>query len=235
MKGITCENLLKSFGDPPIEIIRSISLNIRKGDFVSITGRSGSGKSTLLYLLSGLDVPTGGKVLVDEEDLAAMKPREFDIFRNQRMGFVFQFHYLLPELSALDNILMPARRTGTHLERLPLAEELLREFDIYHCRDKVPGKMSGGEQQRTAIARSLIMRPQYLFADEPTGNLDSHNGEVVMRILRHVNETFGTTVLMVTHEPDYASLARRIINLVDGRVVEDTQTPEHKAASVQVS
>ncbi len=221
-EGLACRELVKSFGDPPVQVIRSISLDIEKGDFVSVTGRSGSGKSTLLYLLSGLDSCTSGSALVDGRNLAEMAPEEFDAFRNERMGFVFQFHYLLPELTALENILMPARRTQTHEQRRPVAEELLREFDIEHCRDKIPGKMSGGEQQRTAIARSLIMQPQYLFADEPTGNLDSVNGAVVISIFERVNEQYGTTVLMVTHEADYAARARRQIQLVDGEVARDS-------------
>ena len=235
--GVACTDLVKSFGDPPVDVIRSITLNIKRGDFVAITGRSGSGKSTLLYLLSGLDVPGAGHVTVDGESLEALSPEAFDSFRNERLGFVFQFHHLLPELTALENILMPARRSGLHLEKKANAEALLEQFELSHCRDKVPGKMSGGEQQRAAIARALIMEPDFLFADEPTGNLDTSNGETVMNIFEHVNRSLGTTMLMVTHEPDYAARARRQIQLVDGVVFEDsdaysTPAPRSEVAEV---
>ncbi len=219
--GIAARRLVKAFGDPEITIIHPMDLEIQKGEFVAITGRSGSGKSTLLYLLSGLDLPTSGSIFLGTRDLSEMKGTEVDELRNARMGFVFQFHYLLPELTALENILMPARRYATHRQRAGFAEDLLERFGIAHCRDKIPGKMSGGECQRVAIARALVMKPEFLFADEPTGNLDSANGDIVLNIFESINRTEGTTILLVTHESDYARRAGRLLHLVDGRVDRD--------------
>lgn len=224
--------LVKSFGEPPLEILKSIDLRIDRGEFVAITGRSGSGKSTLLYMMSGLDIPTAGTVLIDNTDIRSLPDYEFDQFRNLRLGFVFQFHYLLPELTALENVLMPARKTGQHIAKQKKAEELLERFSAAHCRDKVPGQMSGGEQQRVAIARSLIMDPEFLFADEPTGNLDSVNGEEVMKIFDETNQA-GTTILMVTHEPDYAVRAARVIHMKDGAL--DSDVPGGRRAAVRAT
>ncbi|EPG75391.1 ABC transporter, ATP-binding protein [Leptospira fainei serovar Hurstbridge str. BUT 6] len=218
---IFCTDLSKSFGEPPIEVVSNINFDLKKGEFVSLTGRSGSGKSTLLYMLSGLDQPSGGKVFLDGIDLFGMGSVESHRFRNQHIGFVFQFHYLLPELTAIENVLMPARKTNQHGKKKEYARELFREFELESCRDKFPSQMSGGEQQRTAIARSLIMNPSFLFADEPTGNLDTVNGDKAMEIFRRINKENKTTILYVTHDPDYAALANRQIHLVDGKVESD--------------
>jgi lipoprotein-releasing system ATP-binding protein len=218
--GIRCEKMVKEFGDPPVRILHEIDMHIRDGEFVSITGRSGSGKSTLLYLLSTLDEPTSGKILVDEREPASMSVEELHAFRNQNIGFVFQFHYLLTELTALENVLLPARNTGQHKAKYDEAVALFRQFGIADKLDKLPSQLSGGEQQRVAIARALIMKPRYIFADEPTGNLDSVNGRIVMDLLLQINRELGATIIMVTHEPDYAAMAGREIFLADGRIVE---------------
>jgi putative ABC transport system ATP-binding protein/lipoprotein-releasing system ATP-binding protein len=139
------------------------------------------------------------------------------------MGFVFQFHYLLPELTALENVLMPARKYKQEQKKYKYAISLMENFEVIHCRDKIPSKMSGGEMQRTAVARALVMQPDILFADEPTGNLDLENGEKVMNIFRRINKELGTTIIMVTHEPDYAAMASRQIHLVDGRIDIDSK------------
>lgn len=224
MNAIECRDIVKSFGDPPLVVLKSISLTVEKGEFVGITGRSGSGKSTLLYVTSGLDELTSGEVLLSGKNIHEFKSRELHLFRNRKMGFVFQFHYLLPELTALENILIPARKFKEEKKRREYALSLMEEFDVIHCKDKVPSKMSGGEMQRTAIARALIMDPELLFADEPTGNLDSENGTKVMDILSEVNRRIGTTILMVTHEPDFAAMAKRQIHLSDGKIDRDTKT-----------
>lgn len=229
---VEVRSLVKSFGDPPLEILKSINLIVEPGEFLAVTGRSGSGKSTLLYMMSGLDIPTSGSVLIDGIEIRSLPDYEFDIFRNQRLGFVFQFHYLLPELTALENVLMPARKTRQHTSRHKKALDLLERFSASHCRDKVPGQMSGGEQQRVAIARSLIMDPDFLFADEPTGNLDSVNGEEVMKIFDETNRE-GTTILMVTHEPDYAVRAGRVIHMKDGAI--DSDVPGGRRAAVRAT
>jgi putative ABC transport system ATP-binding protein/lipoprotein-releasing system ATP-binding protein len=228
MYAIECRDMVKSFGDPPLVVLKSISLAIEKGDFVGITGRSGSGKSTLLYVTSGLDKLTSGEVLLSGKKIHEFESRKLHLFRNRKMGFVFQFHYLLPELTALENILIPARKFKEEKKRTKYALELMEEFDVIHCRDKIPSKMSGGEMQRTAIARSLIMDPELLFADEPTGNLDSENGTKVMDILKEVNRRIGTTILMVTHEQDFAAMAKRQIHLTDGRIDRDSSVSGRK-------
>lgn len=216
---IETKNIYKSFGQPPHTVLHDINLQIASGDFTSITGRSGSGKSTLLYLLSSLDLPTSGEIIIDGEHLTKMNSEQIHAFRNQRMGFVFQFHYLLPELSAIENILMPARKIKQHLQRQARAKMLLEHFGLSEKADRLPSQLSGGEQQRVAIARALIMDPQYVFADEPTGNLDTTNGEIVMDIFKKINKEMKTTIIFVTHDPDFANLADKKIQLVDGRVV----------------
>ena len=220
--GIDCISLNRSFGNPPLEILKSISLKIPKGQFVSVTGRSGSGKSTLLYALSGLDKITSGKVLFSGESIHDMPEKQLNLFRNFKMGFVFQFHYLLPKITVLENVLMPARKTNLHKTKEEEAKKILEDFSLSHCIDKLPGQISGGESQRVSIARALIMRPEYIFADEPTGNLDSVNGEKVLELFRKVNQDYKTTIVMVTHDSGYAKLAQRTIGLSDGKLESDT-------------
>lgn len=213
---IVVENLKKSFGEPPIEVLHGLSFNIPDKTFVSITGKSGSGKSTLLYSMSTLDHPTEGKVFFDGVEIASMDQKTVHEFRNLKMGFIFQFHYLLPELSAIENVLMPARRTYQHIERKKRATDLLTEFGLGDKLNRLPRQLSGGEQQRVAIARALIQEPKYVFADEPTGNLDSANGEIVMNLLKKATREGNTTVIYVTHDPDFAALADQKIFLKDG-------------------
>ncbi len=222
MNAVECRNIVKSFGEPPLVILKSLNFSIARGEFTGITGRSGSGKSTLLYVMSGLDDLSSGQILLAGRDITGFTGAEMHNFRNRNMGFVFQFHYLLPELTALENILMPARKYHLEQKKRDYALSLMESFEVIHCRDKVPSKMSGGEMQRTAVARALVMQPDILFADEPTGNLDSENGEKVMNIFRRINREQGTTIIMVTHEPDYAAMASRQIHLVDGTIDYDS-------------
>lgn len=223
MNIIECADIVRSFGEPPLVILKSLSFTVERGEFVGITGRSGSGKSTLLYVMSGLDELSSGSVKISGIDIHNMDNDELHRFRNSRMGFVFQFHYLLPELTAYENILMPARKHGNERKLSGYAESLMEQFDVIHCRGKTPSQMSGGEMQRTAIARALVMSPEILFADEPTGNLDSENGEKVMNIFKRVNSNIGTTIFMVTHETDYAAMGSRQIHLTDGKIESDTK------------
>lgn len=213
---IECQNITKQFGKPPQEILHSLSFTIKDSEYVSISGKSGSGKSTLMYIISTLDHPSAGTVVIDGQNVAEMSVDTVHMFRNQHVGFVFQFHYLLPELTALENVLLPARNLNLKKEKEALA--LLEELDIAAQAHKFPSQMSGGEQQRVAIARALILNPKYIFADEPTGNLDTKNAEVVMSILKRQNQKFGTTIALVTHDPDYSKQADREIFLVDGRI-----------------
>lgn len=216
---IETKNLVKSFGEPAQEVIRKLNFQIADGEFVTITGKSGSGKSTLLYMLSSLDPATSGNIVIDGQDISTFSESQIHSFRNKNMGFVFQFHYLLPELTALENILMPARKLNLEQEKRSYALELLREFDLVGKEGRFPAQLSGGEQQRVAIARALIMKPKYLFADEPTGNLDATNGKAVMAHFKKLNQEKGTTIIYVTHDIDFANLAQRRIHLVDGKIV----------------
>lgn len=223
---IECNGIIKSFGSPPQEILHGLTFHIDDGEFLSISGRSGSGKSTLLYIISSLDSPTTGTVKIDNRDLSTMTSEEVHHFRNVEVGFIFQFHYLLPELTALENVLLPARNLNMIEEKEELARTLLDKLGILKLASKLPGQLSGGEQQRVAIARALIMKPRYIFADEPTGNLDTINGTIVMDILKEVNQRDGTTVCLVTHDPGFAAMAPREIYLVDGRIERRERTAQ---------
>jgi len=216
---IKLENVGKQIGKPATRILSDISFEIGDGEFVALTGKSGSGKSTLLYLISSLDNPSEGRIFFSGGALDAMEPEELFRFRNQKMGFVFQFHYLIAELSALENVLMPAWKFDEKKKRQGLAESLLEQFGLKDKMNRLPRQLSGGEQQRLAIARALVMEPQYLFADEPTGSLDTVNGEIVMNIITDANLKRKTTVILVTHDPDFANAAKRQIHLSDGKVV----------------
>lgn len=215
----------KAFGDPQVKVLHDLDFAIESGDFVALTGRSGSGKSTLLYLLGALDSPTEGHVVLGGVNLQSASQRELHQLRNQSIGFVFQFHYLLAELTALENVLMPVRKAESFgLDPKPFrahAIELFKRFGLSGKEGRLPRQLSGGEQQRVAIARALVMKPQYLFADEPTGSLDSHNGEIVMKLFEESNSALGTTIILVTHDATFASRARRQIRLVDGRIASE--------------
>ena len=217
---IIIKDITKSFGEPPTAVLKGISGEIKDGEMVSITGRSGSGKSTLLYIISSLDKPSSGNIIIDQINLYQMSIKELHQFRNQKMGFVFQFHHLLPELSALENILMPTLKVDKNPKYKSMAMDLLKEFGIADKADKLPSQISGGEQQRVAIARALVMEPRFLFADEPTGNLDSLNGLLVMNLFKRINQERGTTIIFVTHDQLFADMATRKINMVDGLIAD---------------
>jgi ABC-type lipoprotein export system ATPase subunit len=218
---VEAKNIRKSFGTPAQEVLHGIDFTIESGEFVAMTGKSGSGKSTLLYVLSTLDRPSEGKVIYDGEDTSGWDIKKVHSFRNQKTGFVFQFHYLLPELTVMENVLLPAMKTRRQNQFQKRALDFL---DIFGIADKVkrfPGQLSGGEQQRVAIARALVLKPQILFADEPTGNLDTFNGDLVMNQLRKINQEEKTTILLITHDPDFAKQATRQIHLSDGRISKE--------------
>ncbi len=158
--------------------------------------------------------------MIDGIDVALMKTDEVHRLRNEKIGFVFQFHYLLPELTAMENVLLPARNLGLMSQKKQEALNLFKELDVFEQKDKLPSQMSGGQQQRVAIARALIMQPKYIFADEPTGNLDTRNADIVMKIFKRINKEFGTTIALVTHEPDFAAQADREIYLIDGKIAD---------------
>ena len=209
----------------PVTLVRDIDIGVGHGEFVSVTGPSGSGKSSLLYLLGLLDVPTSGSVFLDGEDTAGLDADALAAMRLRKIGFVFQFHFLLPEFSVLQNVMLPMRRLGrqTETEMTERGHKLLEELDIADQAKKRPDQLSGGQRQRVAIARALANDPALILADEPTGNLDSKNSEIVRDIFAKLVREEGRTVVAVTHEPGFAEATDRNIHLVDGRVDRDTR------------
>ncbi len=202
------------------EILKGIDVEIYRGEFVSITGASGSGKSSLLYILGLLDPPTEGSVYLDGIKIDFKKQNELAVLRNRKVGFVFQFHYLLPEFTALENILIPMIKAGRSIkESKERSKKLLEKVGLDGKENRKPYQLSGGEQQRVAIARALANNPAIILADEPTGNLDSKNTEVVMNILLNLNRE-GTTILMVTHEQELAKKTDRTFEMKDGQIVK---------------
>jgi lipoprotein-releasing system ATP-binding protein len=211
-------------GDARQTILHGVSLSIDEGEFVALTGTSGSGKSTLLYLLGALDRQTDGEVWLDGVEMGALDDDDRAQFRNERLGFVFQFHFLLPEFSALENVILPILRRGNmaRSEAEDHGYEVLRMLDLEELYHRKPGELSGGQQQRVSIARAVANDPALILADEPTGNLDSKNAEGVFQIFTRLAQDHGRAIVMVTHDPEFARRASRQIRLKDGRVVEDT-------------
>jgi len=221
---LEARKLTRTLGDAVRqEILHGVDLSVERGQFVAITGHSGSGKSTLLYLLGALDRPTSGEVLIDGVDAGALQEEERCQLRNEKLGFVFQFHFLLPEFSAAENVMIPLLRRGVpEAEARARAAAALTDVGLAELIDRRPGKMSGGQQQRVAIARAVANRPAIVLADEPTGNLDSQNGERIIDLFERLNREQGITVVMVTHDLDFARRASRQVVLKDGRVEADT-------------
>jgi lipoprotein-releasing system ATP-binding protein len=202
------------------QILKGIDLEIYEGEFISIIGASGSGKSSLLYILGLLDKPTEGEVFFEDEKIDYSKDKRLSYLRNSKLGFVFQFHYLVQELSLLDNVILPAIKKGVPIkEARERAMVLLEKLGLKGKENRKPYEISGGEMQRTAIARALINQPKVLLADEPTGNLDSTNTQRVMDIFKEINKS-QTTIVMVTHEIDLARQTKRIVELRDGSVIK---------------
>jgi lipoprotein-releasing system ATP-binding protein len=220
---LEARRLTRTLGDAvKQEILHGIDLQIDRGQFVAVTGHSGSGKSTLLYLLGALDKPTSGEVHIAGTDAGALDEDGRCRLRNEKLGFVFQFHFLLPEFSAAENVMIPMLRQGLPpQEARERADRALRDVGIPELADRRPHKMSGGQQQRVAIARAVAHRPEIVLADEPTGNLDSQNGELVVELFERLNREQGITIVMVTHDPDFALRASRQVALKDGRIVSD--------------
>ena len=221
MSVIKAKNISKVFGDKKHEtrVLEDISLEIEKGEFVSLMGASGSGKSTLLYLIGGLDKPTTGEVYINDQDINKLKDKKISELRRKNIGFVFQFYNLVQNLSVEENIMLPVIMDGKkekdYKDRL---DKILKIIGLEDKRKFLPSELSGGQQQRVSIARAIILSPSIILADEPIGNLDSKSGEEVMRLFKQINEEEGITILQVTHSEEAAEYGHRIIRLKDGKI-----------------
>ncbi len=218
---IRVEQLYKSFGNGPkrVEVLKGINLTFYQGESAAIVGASGAGKTTLLHILGTIDRPSSGKVFYEGKDIFTLEEKELAHFRNREIGFVFQFHHLLPEFNALENTMMPCLIQGMAKKEAALrAEAILTTVGLRDRLTHKPGELSGGEQQRVAVARALVLEPKVLLADEPTGNLDTKTGESIFNLLRELNQEKGVTLIIVTHNPKLAGALPRQIHLVDGRV-----------------
>lgn len=222
MEILKVENLTKTYGSGEnlVNAVDDVSFLVEKGEFVAIVGASGSGKSTLLHLIGGVDRPTSGKIFVDGNDISKMNDDKLAVFRRRQVGIVYQFYNLIPILTVEENITLPCDLDGRGVDRERL-EMILDSFGLRARRKHLPNQLSGGQQQRTSIARALINNPSLVLADEPTGNLDSKSSEEVMSILKMCNQSYGQTVIMITHNLDIAKQADRIITISDGKIVEE--------------
>lgn len=222
MEILKVENLTKTYGSGEnlVHAVDDVSFSVEKGEFVAIVGASGSGKSTLLHLIGGVDRPTSGKIFVDGNDISKMNDDKLAVFHRRQVGIVYQFYNLIPILTVEENITLPCDLDGRGVDRERL-EMILDSFGLRARRKHLPNQLSGGQQQRTSIARALINNPSLVLADEPTGNLDSKSSEEVMSMLKMCNQSYGQTVIMITHNLDIAKQADRIITISDGKIVEE--------------
>lgn len=222
---LKADNIYKSYDT--VQVLRDVSITIDKGSFVSIMGASGAGKSTLLHILGTLDQPDQGELFFEDQQPFKMYKKQQSLFRNREMGFVFQFHHLLPEFTAIENVCMPLWIAGKNKkEAFNRANELLERVGLAHRAEHKPMQMSGGEQQRVAIARALAMQPKIIFADEPTGNLDSENADSIHKLFLELKKELGITLVVVTHNQQLAELADRILLMQDGIIISDTLKPD---------
>jgi len=217
------KNINKYFYDPvKFHVLQDISISLRNGEFVSIMGKSGCGKSTLLYVLSTMDTAYEGELIIDGQNMSHLSRKELAAIRNHKIGFVFQFHYLLPEFTVIRNVMLPALKLGLESEKVirKKAHEKLERLGVGETANKKASKISGGQKQRVSIARALINDPKIIMGDEPTGNLDSKNSENVFNILKELTHEKEMSMLIVTHDEDFAKKTDRIIEMEDGRVIK---------------
>ncbi len=224
MEFLNVENLCKAYGkgDNQVLALDHVSLTIDKGDFTAIIGTSGSGKSTLLHAIAGVDVPTSGKIYLDGQDVYAQSNEKLAIFRRRQIGLIYQFHNLIPTLNVVENITLPILMDQRKVNKQRL-NELLELLGLEDRRTHLPNQLSGGQQQRVAIGRALMNAPAVMLADEPTGSLDSRNGQEIIRLLKESNRAYHQTLILVTHDENIALQADRIITIADGQVVRDNR------------
>lgn len=224
MKLLDAKKLVKIYtmGETSLTVLKGIDVSVSKGEFIAITGQSGSGKTTLMHLLGCLDIPNSGEYFIDGVNVAQASRDELSAIRNSKIGFVFQKFNLLPDLTAQDNVALPQLYAGvSEMQAREKAAEFLKIVELDHRIDHYPFQLSGGQQQRVAIARALVNNPSIILADEPTGNLDSATGEVIMDLFRQLNEERKVTIVLVTHEPYIAEKTKRIVELKDGNIISD--------------
>ena len=219
----------EKYGDGENEIwaLDDISFKVQKGEFIAIVGKSGSGKSTLLHLLAGLDLPTSGVVLINNQDIYTMSDKDLTVFRRKYIGFIYQFYNLIPALTVKENIVLPALFDGRKVSEEKI-DELVKNLGLLNKKDVFPNDLSGGQQQRVAIGRALINKPKIILADEPTGNLDTKNSKHIMKLLEFYNKKYKQTIIMVTHDMSLARRADRIITMLDGKIIKDESNDRFK-------
>ncbi len=224
MEILKVENLVKTYvnGSSTINAVDNISFSVEKGDFVAIVGASGSGKSTLLHLLGGVDRPTSGKVYIDGVDIYKMDNDALAIFRRRQVGLIYQFYNLIPILNATENIVLPCRLDGKNVSKERL-DEVLSTLGIENRKDHLPNELSGGQQQRVSIGRAIINNPALVLADEPTGNLDSKASDEIVTLLKQSNKKYNQTIIIITHDPEIAKEANRVITIEDGKIISDVR------------
>ena len=218
------ENLVKTYknGNSMINAVDNVSFSVEKGDFVAIVGASGSGKSTLLHLLGGVDRPTSGKVFIDNVDIYGMNNDALAIFRRRQVGLIYQFYNLIPILNVEENIVLPCKLDGKNVSKDRL-NEIIDTLGLSARRKHLPNELSGGQQQRVSIGRAIINNPALVLADEPTGNLDSKASDEIVALLKESNKKYNQTIIVITHDPDIASVANRVITIEDGKIVSDVR------------
>lgn len=215
---VEAKNINKSYGT--LQVLKDVSLEVDRGEIVSVVGVSGAGKTTLLHIIGSLDRPDSGEVIINNTSLFSLNDKKLSLFRNQHIGFIFQFHHLLPEFSALENVMLPALIAGkSKKEMAPLAHELLERLSLNQRLTHKPSELSGGEQQRVAVARALINNPDLILADEPSGNLDSANAKELHKMFFDLRKEMNQTMIIITHNDELANMADRKIMMKDGRIV----------------